>query len=300
MRGFTDEDSGESVPPRTAWDLAELLIVPLVLVALGFGLTSWQARRDVEAEAGRIQNEALASYLNDIERLVLEEDLLHAPTPIPYGSNTVQELARAKTTTVLRSLDAPRRGHLLVALSDLGLLETEEPLQMIGSQWAIISLHRTDLRGVVFPRRSYINMTFTGIDMSNADVRDTDGVFQCRNCTLDGSRFDGSDLRLYIVGGSARGLSLRNAKIAGKFEATSLVGSDFRGADVSSEFLHVDVSTARFSSADLSSATLYDGAIGAIGLSQSQLQSTSHYSNNPSALPPGLAPDLRTTPTPRY
>src|SRR5215212_8110326 len=99
---------------KTVWDFLQLLIVPLMLVAIGLVFSLQQDARqqrveDQRAEAERelaeqrAQDEALQAYLNQMSNLLLENDLRESKE-----DSEVRTLARARTVTVLGRLD-PRR-----------------------------------------------------------------------------------------------------------------------------------------------------------------------------------------------
>src|SRR5215211_5399778 len=96
---------------KTVWDFLQLLIVPLMLVAIGFWFTAQQdarqqkiekkrAEAEQELAVQRAQDEALQAYLNQMGGLLLEKDLFASD-----ANSEVSTLARARTATVIQRLD---------------------------------------------------------------------------------------------------------------------------------------------------------------------------------------------------
>src|SRR5919112_3847262 len=100
---------------KTVWNWMELLIVPLALAVIGLAFSVQQDARqqrveDQRAEAERelaeqrAQDEALQAYLDQMNNLLLEHNLRDSEP----GSE-VPTLARARTLTVLSTLDPSRK-----------------------------------------------------------------------------------------------------------------------------------------------------------------------------------------------
>jgi hypothetical protein len=130
---------------KTLWDFLQLLIVPLMLVAIGLVFSLQQDARqqrveDQRAEAERelavqrAQDEALQAYLDQMSGLLLERDLRASEK----GSE-VRTLARARTVTVIQRLDSDRNGNVIRFLDEAGLTDKE--------QSSIRLLAGADLRG---------------------------------------------------------------------------------------------------------------------------------------------------------
>src|SRR5215204_1529067 len=96
---------------KTVWDFLQLLIVPLMLVAIGLVFSLQQDARQQRVEdqraaaerelaEQRAQDEALQAYLDQMSGLLLERDLRASEE-----DSEVRTLARARTLTVLERLD---------------------------------------------------------------------------------------------------------------------------------------------------------------------------------------------------
>jgi hypothetical protein len=108
----------------------DLLIVPLALVGIGLVFSMIQEERQQNLETQReehalaienqraaaeqalaeqrAQDEALQAYLNQMDTLLLEKDLLTA-----HQDSVVVTLARARTLTVLERLDPSRKAAVM-------------------------------------------------------------------------------------------------------------------------------------------------------------------------------------------
>jgi hypothetical protein len=117
---------------KTVWDFLQLLIVPLMLVAIGLVFSLQQDARqqrieDQRAEAERelaeqrAQDEALQAYLDQMSQLMLERKLLEAEQGAP-----VHTLAQARTSTIILRLDAEHNESVIRFLGDSGLAASDE------------------------------------------------------------------------------------------------------------------------------------------------------------------------------
>src|SRR5688572_26778794 len=128
--------------PKTLWDWMELLIIPLILAMGAFYLN--RSEREVERErverrakferqraeenadlereiaTDRQQEAALQAYLDRMAELLLEKELRTTE------NEEVRNVARIRTLTVLRGLDATRKGLLLRFLYEAGLISKEK------------------------------------------------------------------------------------------------------------------------------------------------------------------------------
>src|SRR5918994_4393782 len=117
---------------KTVWDWLDLLLVPLVLGLGAAFLAAWfDAQQDTrqqrlenqraEAEralaAHRAQDEALQAYLDQMSTLLLEKDLW-----VSGEDSEVRTLARARTLTVLETLDPSRKTAVATFLAEAKLI----------------------------------------------------------------------------------------------------------------------------------------------------------------------------------
>jgi uncharacterized protein YjbI with pentapeptide repeats len=168
---------------KTVWDFLQLLIVPLMLVAIGLVFSLQQDARqqrveDQRAEAERelakerAQDEALQAYLDQMSNLLLEKNLRTSEE-----DSEVRTLARARTLTVLGRLDPSRKTAVYQFLVDADLV------QSIDERDPIISLNGADLGGANVSDANLRNADLNGADLSDAYLRGAD----LRNANLIGA-----------------------------------------------------------------------------------------------------------------
>jgi Pentapeptide repeats (8 copies) len=168
----------------TLWDWLELLIVPAVLAGGGLLFTQYQQKlqrlddlmqqeRGLEIEKQRAQDEALQAYLDQMGQLLLDKD-----RPLRQSKDDdVRTLARARTLTVLTTLDGERKRSVLRFLYESDVISRDT---------RVINLREADLRE---PKLDFAIWTY--IDLSDADLRGAD----LSGATLDFANLKGTDLR---------------------------------------------------------------------------------------------------------
>jgi uncharacterized protein YjbI with pentapeptide repeats len=239
---------------KTAWDFLQLLIVPLMLVAIGLVFSLQQdarqqrvedQRADAERELAdqRAQDEALQAYLNQMSSLLLERNLREAE-----AATEVRILARARTLTVLNRLDPSRKTAVVQFLLEAELI------QSVDDRGPIIRLVGADLGGAgvgtsnVLVRRGNLVRT----DLSGANL----GMSNLRNANLYATNLSGTNLALANLG---------NAKLW----STNLSGANLDSANLS----NADLANANLSGANLNSAKLSNANLRrARGVTNEQLE----------------------------
>ena len=135
------------LPGVTVRNWLEILIVPMVLVGIGLVFEMRQNARQQQIEEQRAQDAALQSYFDQMSTLLMDHDLRSSDE----GSE-VRNLARARTLTVLASLDPTRKTALIRFLGDAALIQSTST----ESDDVIIAL--------------------SGADLSNANLSNAEGV----------------------------------------------------------------------------------------------------------------------------
>src|SRR5215203_646578 len=191
------------VARRTLWDLAQLLIVPLVLVVIGLWFTAQQDARQHQIENQRVeaertiqqqnaQAEALQAYLDQMSTLLLDKNLLGSDSSSGAQTLEVKQLARARTLTVLSRLGPEDKASVLQFLYESGLILRKGPgtsvgpgasadslpsctpevlLRGIGS---IVSLQGADLRDAPLSSAPLTGANLSGADLRGADLSGAD------------------------------------------------------------------------------------------------------------------------------
>jgi hypothetical protein len=226
---------------KTVWDFLQLLIVPLMLVAIGLVFSLQQdvrqqrvenqrAKAERELAEQRAQDEALQAYLDQMSGLLLERDLRTSEE-----DSEVRTLARARTLTVLGRLDPSRKTAVMQFLVEAELVTSadgREPIialdgaSLSNADLSFLGLRNADLTGA-----DLSGANLNGADLSNADLGATKKV------TLSGGGL------LYPVRANLSGANLSFADLSGadlRFAVLShahLSGADLSGADLSGAFL---------------------------------------------------------------
>jgi len=199
---------------KTVWDFLQLLIVPLMLVAIGFWFTAQQdarqhaiekqsAERLQKVEEQRAQDLTLQAYLDQMSTLVLED----------LGDTKVRTLARARTLTVLRRLDPSRKEEIMQFLLEADLVtpmdKSKPVIELNGA-----ALSGTDLSGA----------DLSGADLSSANLSNADPVDMMSGADLSG--VDLSNANLGITQGSpvggAEGWTERQLSAAKSLEGATM------------------------------------------------------------------------------
>jgi uncharacterized protein YjbI with pentapeptide repeats len=263
---------------KTGWDWLQLLsalAIPVVVafVSISFSMqqdasNQWQhqtdlkiaqdnRQKDIHIADDQQQEAALKTYLDDMSDLLLNHNLrMSKPT------DEVSEVARERTLTALRRLDAKRNKVVLQFIQDAHLaVAGNAVIDLSSADLSRADLKYVDLRGV----------GLRGIDLSGADLKVTDlrgtdlssAVLEnadLRAADLSDATLDGADLRNVCLRDDARlrNAHLRNAYLYGaELVSTDLGSADLSGADLSG----ADLSGADLSGADLSFAHLNSAVV---------------------------------------
>jgi uncharacterized protein YjbI with pentapeptide repeats len=232
---------------KTVWDFLQLLIVPLMLVAIGLVFSLQQDARqqrveDQRAEAERelaeqrAQDEALQAYLDQMSQLMLERKLLEAEPGDP-----VHTLAQARTSTIILRLDAEHNESVTRFLSNSGLaLDGETSARLLSD----ITLSHATLSHAFLPNADLISADLSGADLSDAHLSDAhlSGTFlpnaNLISADLSDAHLSNANLsNAYLHKANLSGAGLSHADLSG----TILPNADLSGADLS----HADLSCSR-------------------------------------------------------
>lgn len=174
---------------KTLWDWMQLLIIPLALAIGVFYLNRSERNNEREIATDRQQEAALQSYIDRIADLLLEDKLL-------TSENTeMLSIAKIRTLTVLRGLNATRNDMVLRFLRDVGLTDKKE----------------SDF---------LLNANLQGARLENVDLE---------NLNLQGANLQGANMR----GANLRGVNLRGANLINvNLQGAFLYGTDLQGANL--------------------------------------------------------------------
>src|SRR5215203_2922215 len=192
---------------KTVWNWLELLIVPLALAVIGLAFSVEQDARQQKVEnkraeaerelaVQRAQDETLQAYLDQMSTLMLEKDLRNSDE-----DSEVRTLARARTLTVLKRLDASRRAEIMQFLLEADLV------RRVGGSAPVIELESAHLRDT-----SLVVANLSGAALKLARLSEAD----LRGANLNIARLRGADLRnADLTDANLRGADLRGAELRG-------------------------------------------------------------------------------------
>jgi Pentapeptide repeats (8 copies) len=170
------DDNWEIRASRSLWDWLGLLVIPVVLTVGGtvggllFAYQQNERQQEIDAQQQEIENQraqllALEGYLDEIGNLLLDTN---TPLRQSHEGDPVQDLARARTLTMLDMLSPERKPRVLEFLFEMELIQTAPPDQ----KNPIISLRFADLREVYLAQRHLLKSAeLVNADMQEANLR---------------------------------------------------------------------------------------------------------------------------------
>ena len=258
---------------KTLWDWLQLLIVPLMLAFGGFWFSLQQS--DISAQASQRQHDSdqkiaqdnrqndmqialdqqrettLKTYLDDMSDLLLNHHLR-----MSKPGNEVSQVARERTLTTLRRLDATRNGIVVQFLQDAGLIGV--PNAVVDLSNANLSgddLRGANLSGVNLTHDFLFNTNLTWAVLSGANLSED----LLSNTKLSDADLSGANLTRAILSGA----NLSDADLSG----ANLSGANLGAGDLSVSLLSGDFA---LSGADLSGANLKGATVTGEQLAQAK------------------------------
>jgi uncharacterized protein YjbI with pentapeptide repeats len=241
---------------KTLWDWLNLLGVLAIPIVVGVGGAWYTGQQGEVSDRHNRDNQrenALQRYIDRMSELILGGKFDESS-----GNSQVNTIAQARTMTVLRSLDAVRRGNLIRFLNQAGILSkcTEDNL-------AGLNLRKAHLDHIDFSKFNLRESDLSGADLSGAILRDA-VLFgakltkaKLQGADLSGAKLGRSDLARALISPydpvDSLGADLSGADLSGaKLQGADLFGAKLQGADLSG----ADLSGAKLQGADLSGAKL--------------------------------------------
>jgi uncharacterized protein YjbI with pentapeptide repeats len=233
--GYIQEWKWTGLPKQTLWDWLDLLIVPAVLAVGGYLFTrsesqrtlqSSNQQREVDREVAkeqaetdreiadqRRQDDTLQAYLDQIGQLLLDKD---RPLRQSKKDDEVQTLARARTLTVLASLEGPRKASVVQFLYESNLIAVDH---------LVLDLSEAALSGADLSSTALSGAHLSTADLSEAHLSRAD----LSEAHLMGAHLSGANLSKADLSG-ARGWTDEQLRAAGSLEgATMPDGRTLRG-----------------------------------------------------------------------
>jgi uncharacterized protein YjbI with pentapeptide repeats len=148
------EVTSEYLPPKTLWDLLELLIVPVILAAGAYWLQHSFKKREQYRLEQQAQEATLQSYLDKVTDLLVKENALDSQL-----GPTERAILRSRTLTAIRTLNGTRKGIIARFLAEADLIVGDNPVI-----WGV-DLERADLSGA-----DLTNINLSGANLANANL----------------------------------------------------------------------------------------------------------------------------------
>jgi uncharacterized protein YjbI with pentapeptide repeats len=293
--------------PKTLWDwlgLGGTIAIPVMIYVFQAGeqrraekranaeKEAAEKRADAEKEAAEerakvereiadanLREEALQGYIDRMAEILIDKDRRLELLPDKNNNNDtnidnpVRDVARVRTTTILRRLegDKERQGHVLDFLRDAELL------QFILSGANLID---ANLRGADLIDANLRGANFRGADLSDASLNSAKLSFaNLRGANLIGANLIGANLRnanlsganlshAGLIGARLIGAGLSDANLSG----ANLVGANLVGANlVGANLIGANLSDSNLSDANLSDANLIGANLDGANLSGANL-----------------------------
>jgi hypothetical protein len=154
----------EYQPGKALWDWLNLLGVLAIPVVVALGATWYTAQQEKVSDRENTDNQretALQAYIDKISDLLLQEHLgeLMSDGKVNPEYEGVRNIARVRTLTLLRRLDAIRKTSVFQFLYESGL---------IGKDRHIVVLRGADLSGADLSGANLTEATLSGADLSKA------------------------------------------------------------------------------------------------------------------------------------
>jgi uncharacterized protein YjbI with pentapeptide repeats len=237
---------------KTLWNWLEIGAIPLVLAIGGYLFCQTERNTRLQIAANRAQDNLLQGYVDGVTEMLLDKGLRTAEDNAE--SRTV---ARARTLTVLRGLDAPRKGILLRFLHESNLIRKgNRVIDLFGADLSDADLSQADLRGADLRGVNLFNANLSEADLRGSDLRETD----LRRAML----FRASLHQSLIVQGDLRQANLIRADL----RQADLRQADLRQADL----IRANMRQADLREADLRQALFFEGDLIAAQVTPGQLQ----------------------------
>jgi len=213
---------------KTFWDWLTVFTVSAVIAGVGLWFTISQAEEQRYIQQQEEMEASLQAYLDQMTQMMLDDE---TPLLKSESKSAAGVMARVRTVTTLRRLDAKRNKLVLTFLKDSGLLGfsvPDEPKEgvvrldkadlidanMAGANLSGLNLRHAKLRHAHLQNANLgiTNLTFAQLEHANlegADLRDADLLF----ADLDDAKFNDANFSGAILSyADLSGANLKNAK----------------------------------------------------------------------------------------
>lgn len=215
---------------KTLWDWMELLIIPLFLAGGAYFLNRSDRENERAIAIDRQREAALQSYLDRMSDLLLKEKLRTSK------NKEAQDIARVRTLSILRELDANRKSIVLRFLQESKLIMNKK---------SVIDLTRANFENIDLNYAYLQSVDLSGASLKNAKLRHA----QLQDSNLQGANLESA----YLPFADLSGANLESAHLNyARLRGVNLSGANLHGARLE----HADLGGAKLEGANLEEADL--------------------------------------------
>ncbi len=286
---------GTGFAGKTLWDWLQLLVVPIILAIGGFWLNQLQKSREERTTEQRAENErkvaeqhaqteldiaqdnqreaALQEYINKMSELLLDRNLRESTEDAE-----IRIIARVRTLTVLRGLDAFRKANVLQFLHETGLIDKNKRIiDLSGADFSGAHLFGTELSGADLSGTRLFGANLSMANLFDANLSAANLMMaDLSDANLNGAKLTSAPLlkadltRATLKGAKLSGATLLEANLS----MTNLSTANLSGAHLKGAYLdQANLSGAYLKGAILSGAVLLEANLkGAIGITNEELE----------------------------
>ncbi len=221
--------SSEFQRGKTLWDWLQLLIIPLALAIIAISFNRSERKNEQRIASDNQQQAALQAYFDKMSELLLHEHLGESPPP-----NEAVVIARARTATVLRTLNPSRCASIIQFLSQVGILRLcVENSARSSFDWPLKNEY--SLAGIELPETNFNRVDLSMIHLEGANLY---RAF-LREANLEGTDLSRANLQranlshANLQKANLSGANLQSAKLFGTdLQGTNLVGTNLEKANL--------------------------------------------------------------------
>ncbi len=224
---------------KTLWDWLDLLIVPVFLGGGAWWINQVsrenerfraefdrvdereraerEAALEREIASDRAQDKAVQDFLDRMSDLLLKEGLRDSAP-----DDEVRTVARARTLTVLRTLDGERKGSVIRFLCEANLVQKHpqsgrgpvislKDADLVGAELQMADLQEADLSGAKLDHAALLGANLQGANLEFADLKRANlQIAELQGANLDVADLNWADLSM----ANLQGVSLRQANLS--------------------------------------------------------------------------------------
>ncbi len=237
---------------KKLWDWLDLVAVPTVVAILGYWFqqrdkkkAEEQYKREMQIAQDNLSEVAIQAYLDGMANLLLDKELAKELFPnvndnseLSYQDNPIRDVARVKTTTVLRRLegDEKRQAIIIAFLRDAELYGfIFKRVNLEGASLERANLRQADLEGADLKEANLEQAKLTRADLTKVNL----GKANLKEANLERANLREANLvRANLKEANLEGANLRKADLRGanlgraNLKEADLGGADLGGADL--------------------------------------------------------------------